>query len=108
MSPVLNVPVEGAAVLAQPGGLSVAAAPAGENVAATVTPEPIESPGRLTVAEPASSEPAPAELTVEAGVEPVPAPPPVAVEFTPQYPNVIVLPPPASGDNSSFRSLQLN
>lgn len=36
------------------------------------------------------------------------APPPQVVRFDPQYPNVLVLPAPAKGEDSSFRTLQLN
>jgi hypothetical protein len=83
MSPVPDVSLDGATALRQPDGLLV------------------EGP----VAEPIAP---PVELQAEASVEPVEAPPPVAIEFNPQYPNVLVLPPPTTGDNSSFRSLQLN
>jgi hypothetical protein len=106
--PILDAPIEGTAVLAPPSGLNVEGASAEPVVEATVTPEPIEPPGTLTVVDPAPSEPAPVELTAEASVEPVPAPTSAIIEFNPQYPNVLVLPPPAEGDNSSFRSLQLN
>jgi hypothetical protein len=49
----------------------------------------------------------PVALQAEVGVEPI-EPQPLMIEFNPQYPNVLVLPPPTTGDNSSFRSLQLN
>ncbi len=105
--PALHAPVEAAAVLTQPAELSAEATPSEPEADATVTPEPIEPPGTLTVVDPTPSEPAPVDLTAEASVEPVPAPAPV-IAFNPQYPNVLMLPPPAEGDNSSFRSLQLN
>lgn len=84
--------------------------------AAPLAPAPdIAAPVEAT-----SSEPAPVTLSAEAllsSEEPSSeAPPPEAlsedpalvVEFNPTYPNVIVLPTPLTGDNSSFRSLQLN
>ena len=52
-------------------------------------------------------EPAPVGLQAEVSAEPTPAPP-VVIVYNPEYPNVLVLPPPANGDDSSFRSLQLN
>jgi hypothetical protein len=85
MAPTPEAAIDGAAALAAPDGLLV------------------ESP--IVIDEPVA---APVELQAEVSVAPVEAPPPVAVEFNPQYPNVLVLPPPAEGDNSSFRSLQLN
>jgi hypothetical protein len=80
------LPVDPVTALSEPKGL-VAEGRGPEEAVTTVTPEP-----------------APAELEAEA----IEAPPPVAIEFNPQYPNVLVLPPPVTGDNSSFRSLQLN
>ena len=72
--------------------------------AATLTP-----PESLVVEAPtAEPEVPPVQLEAEASVEPIEAPAPTAPEFNPLYPNVLVLPPPASGDNSSFRTLQLN
>jgi hypothetical protein len=119
-------PPTGTAALNQPetGSLS-ARAPVPEVAEVVIAPQPIDHADDLTSAvEPPPPEPAPVEL------EPVdPAPPPdepepsepvdgtpeqafsepvIVVEFNPQYPNVIVLPPPAAGDNSSIRSLQLN
>ncbi len=86
LSPRPEMSIDGAAVLAQPEGL------------------------RAEGAGPAPQEPsaAPVELHVAVGGEPISAPPPIAVEFDPQYPNVLVLPPPAEGDDSSFRALQLD
>ena len=83
MSPVPEVSADAGATLTMADGLQAAGAD-GETSVAVVAPEP-------------------APVTVEATPE---APP--AIVFNPQYPNVLVLPPPASGDNSSFRSLQLN
>jgi hypothetical protein len=106
--PILDAPIGGAAVLAQPGGLQAKAAPTEPAADAAIVPKPIVPPGTVTVVDPVPSEPAPVELTAEASVEPAPVPEPVVIQFNPQYPNVIVLPPPTVGDNSSFRSLQLN
>lgn len=103
--PDLLAPMAGTTVLAQPTGLSVEALPDGEAALASIVPEPVEPAGTLTVLDPAPAEPASVEL--QADVVPV-EPPPVAVEFNPDYPNVLVLPAPASGEDSSFRSLQLN
>ena len=87
MSPMPVMPVDGAAMLAEPDGLLVE----GTTIE---PPEPIA---------------APVELQAEASAEPIKAPPPATIiEFNPQYPNVLVLPPPTTGDNSSFRSLQLD
>lgn len=41
-------------------------------------------------------------------VTPVAEAPPPVISFDPNYPNVLVLPPPASGEDLSFRALQLN
>jgi hypothetical protein len=82
ISPAPEVTLDAAAALTQPDGLLVETPVAGPIVPLV-------------------------ELRAEASVEPVEVPPP-AIEFNPQYPNVLVLPPPATGDNSSFRSLQLN
>lgn len=89
-SPVLVAPVDAAAVLAEPRGLSVEA----------VIPEPIEQLATTTVL----GQTPPDYPMVELSAEPAPT----VIEFDPQYPNVLVLPPPAEGDDSSFRSLQLN
>lgn len=85
--PLHVAPIEGAAALGQPDDLPA---------------------GALTVIEPMPVVPAPVELHAEAVVETVPEPEPIEIEFNPEYPNVLVLPSPATGDNSSFRSLQLN
>jgi hypothetical protein len=87
VSPPLATPLGGTAVLTEPGELA---------------------PGAVTVLAPPSLGPVPVELRAEATVDPVPEPAQVVIEFNPSYPNVLVLPPPAEGDNSSFRSLQLN
>jgi hypothetical protein len=108
--------------------------PSQQAVDVAVAVEPVPPADELTSAvEPPPSEPAVVDLSAEPvpsepeGSEPSSAPPPssepasssepeppapssepIVVEFNPQYPNVIVLPPPAVGDDSSFRSLQLN
>ncbi|MEO7222723.1 MAG: hypothetical protein ABIY37_09640 [Devosia sp.] len=118
---------DGTAQLSQPNdGELTAAAPSPPAFEVAITPEPIDPADDLTSAvEPPPSEPAPVELSAEptpvepeppepSSVSPVPSESPsssepgLVIEFNPQYPNVLVLPPPASGDNSSFRSLQLN
>ena len=86
MAPTPEADNDGAALLSGPEGALAGAAP-------EVAPDPVIVP---------------LELQAEASAEPIEAPPPIAPEFDPQYPNVLVLPPPAEGDNSSFRSLQLN
>jgi hypothetical protein len=100
-----------------PSGTLVADASSEPPPAELLAVAPIDQSGDLTsVVAPPSSEPAPVELSAEpVSSEPEPAPEPdapsepaIVVEFNPQYPNVLVLPPPAAGDNSSFRSLQLN
>jgi hypothetical protein len=116
----------GTAELSQPGGGELTAvAPSQAATQVTIAPEPIDVADELTSAvEPPSSEPAPVELSAEplpvepepslpSSSEPVSSEPPSSepvpvVVFNPKYPNVIVLPPPVSGDNSSFRSLKLN
>lgn len=97
--------------LAGPAGQMTTAVPLPvapiEGAAALVQPDELPT-GALTATEPLPVVPAPVELHAEAVVEPVPEPEPIVIEFNPDYPNVLVLPTPATGDNSSFRSLQLN
>jgi hypothetical protein len=87
VAPVPVAPIGGAAILTQPDELPA---------------------GTLTVLAPPLAEPVPVELRAEVEAAPVPEPAPVVIEFNPEYPNVLVLPPPVVGDDSSFRSLQLN
>ncbi len=98
--------------------------PQGEVTALSLAPEVsvdgttglTQPPGRAEgfVEAPPEQDAGPVELQASASAEPIAAPatvkppPPVVVEFDPQYPNVLVLPPPAEGDNSSFRALQLD
>lgn len=103
-------------------GTLTADTPSEAVVDVAVAVEPIDPAEDLTSAvEPLPSEPAPVELSAEPepSSEPVPPPqpeppapsssePPIVVEFNPSYPNVIVLPPPREGDDSSIRTLQLN
>jgi hypothetical protein len=56
---------------------------------------------------------APARTELEASVvppieQPIPPPPKPVIEFNPAFPNVLVLPPPNTGENSSFGTLELN
>jgi hypothetical protein len=83
-------------------------------------PAPVELSAEPVPSEPEPSQPEPSlepeppqpgpssEATPEPSSEPEPEEPAIVVEFNPQFPNVIVLPPPTAGDDSSFRSLQLN
>jgi hypothetical protein len=118
-------PPSGTAALNQPEtGVLSAGALQPEVAEVVVAPQRIDPADDLTSAvEPPPSAPAPVELEP---VEPQPAPPGepepaedaapeqafsepvIVVEFNPQYPNVLVLPPPVAGDDSSFRSLQLD
>ena len=98
--------------------------PEGEVTALSLAPEAsVDGTAGLTpprgraegfVQAPPAPDVAPVDLQATAGAEPIAAPagvtppPPAVVEFDPQYPNVLVLPPPAEGDNSSFRALQLD
>lgn len=88
-----------------------------EPAKAEVEPLPLANALDVTSSVPAVPDPATVELqddidavapapTPQPEVAPPPSQPPMA--FNPQYPNVLVLPPPVSGDNSSFRSLQLD
>lgn len=86
-------------------------------VAVASDPVPVEPPPIQLSAEPVSVEPIPVEpipVAPEPSLPVVPEPlpsseePTLVVEFNPTYPNVIVLPAPLTGDDSSFRSLQLN
>jgi hypothetical protein len=51
--------------------------------------------------------PKPAPIVAKPAATPRAAPPPV-IKYDPRYPNVIVLPPPNTGANSSFATLTLN
>lgn len=97
--------------LAGPEGQVVATSPVTavlpEGAAALLRPTELAG-GALTGTTPADTAPAPVELRADVVAEPATAPVPVVIEFNPEYPNVLVLPPPSGGDNSSFRSLQLN
>jgi len=102
-------------------GVSVAVEPIGpaDDLTSAVEPPPSEAAPVELSAEPISSEPEPSdpEPSHPQPSEPSPpssepeapfAEPAIVVEFNPQFPNVIVLPPPTVGDDSSFRLLQLN
>jgi hypothetical protein len=114
-SPQPDEEIASVAIAAPPGDLTVVSPeptpdpittaalsqpPAGD-IAITATPEPIFAvPPPVTLsAEPTAVAPEP---------EPSPEEPTLVVEFNPIYPNVIVLPAPLSGDDSSFRALELN
>jgi hypothetical protein len=123
---VANLEPDTTVALSEPvDGTLVAETPSEAVVDVAVAIEPIDPADDLTSAvEPPPSEPAPVELSAEPlppepSSEPVlppqpepPAPfssePAIVIEFNPNYPNVIVLPPPTEGDNSSIRTLQLN
>jgi hypothetical protein len=121
---VADIAPDAPVVLSQPvDGTLTAETPTEPVVDVAIAVEPIDLADDLTSAvEPPPSEPAVADLSAEPlpaepSAEPVPSsePPPapssepaIVVEFNPNYPNVIVLPPPVVGDDSSFRSLQLN
>jgi len=131
----VDVAPDAPAVLSQPGdGILTADTPSQPAVDIAIAVEPVPPADDLTSAvEPPPTEPAVVDLSAEPlpsepeSSEPSsePAPPsepepssepqppapssePIVVEFNPQFPNVILLPPPTEGDDSSFRSLQLN
>jgi hypothetical protein len=116
-SPPPEADTASVALIGPEGTLSVAAASA-EPPSAPVAPQPLAPAPELAIpVAPPSSEPAPVELSAEPSAppppeepssEPEPSAPTLVVEFNPSYPNVIVLPTPLTGDDSSFRSLQLN
>jgi hypothetical protein len=119
-SPVLDMPTATVALLGPEGTLAVAAVP-GPSADPSVARQPlVPTPDLAIPVEPPSSEPAPVVLSAESSseppspeptpVEPEPSlePPTLIVEFNPAYPNVIVLPTPLTGEDSSFRSLEFN
>jgi hypothetical protein len=107
------------ALIGPQGTMAVEATPV-PPAASSAAPEPlVPAPDLAIPVAPPSSEPAPVVLSAEPSseppqpepsVEPAPSsePPTLTVEFNPTYPNVIVLPAPLTGDDSAFRSLQLN
>lgn len=114
-SPAPDAGTVSVALVGPEGTMAVAAAPE-PPADPSAAPEPlVPAPDLVIPVVPPSSEPAPvvlsAEPSSEPSVEPEPSSEPaptLIVEFNPAYPNVIVLPAPLSGDDSAFRSLQLN
>lgn len=94
------------AQIAATGGIGSGTATAAAELSA---PLPVPEPEPEAVPEPAPVFETP---LVEISAELPPAPPviepPPPIRFDPDYPNVLVLPAPASGEDSSFRTLQLN
>lgn len=122
---VLSEPVDGmltADTPSQPAvdfAVAVEPVPPADDLTSAVEPPPSEPavvdlsaepvPSEPESSEPSSAPPPSSEPASSSEPEPpAPSSEPIVVEFNPQYPNVIVLPPPAVGDDSSFRSLQLN
>ncbi len=131
-SPLRDAAATSVALIGPEGTLAAQGGPELPPIDAANVDLPISGDLKVAVAsDPVPEQPSPIQLSAEpASVEPVPvAPVPVApeppapvvpeaptsseqptlvVEFNPTYPNVIVLPAPLTGDDSSFRSLQLN
>lgn len=108
-SPGVRQAAVGASIAASSGALSGSSA---SHAAATspglelrpVEPAPLLADARVPA--PANASPAALSPIVEAPAPPEPQPP--AIRFNPDYPNVLVLPPPLVGENSAFVLLQLD
>lgn len=76
-------------------------------ITGSIGADPVPGGTALTAPEPLPFEEPLIKAEAEMPPLPVTDPRPV-IRFDPQFPNVLVLPPPASGEDSSFRTLQLN
>jgi hypothetical protein len=85
----------------------------GVTIEANVAPERFSLGTPLATGSIGSAADAPGSVSLEASaaspIEPrMPEPPRRIIEFNPAFPNVLVLPPPNTGEDSSFRMLELN
>ncbi len=99
------------------GGALTVSAPAGQSgMLTTLNVSPLPPPA-VVPSDPAPAQPAAPIIELTAAVEPVPVPdvrrvPPIepqpVIAFDPAFPNVLVLPAPAEGEDSSIRQLTLD